>query len=270
MFDFFLSLSIYWQLFVFFVYGSIFGSFANVLIYRLQQEKSISLFKQSFCPHCLSPIPFYWNVPIFSWFFLKARCFKCSAKISFRYPLVEFLMSVVFCLLFLLIGWKWFLLEAMIFCFALIVASFIDVDKMILPDRLTLSGIVIGLLGAFLNPERSFMDSLLGVLFGGGILLFISYFYYLVRNKEGMGGGDVKMLAWIGGVLGWKSLFFVLFSSCVLGSVFGAGMIMLQSNKKIFQTEFPFGPYLALSAFVFICLRAWNMDFLNAFFLIKT
>ena len=270
MFDFFLSLNIYWQVLVFFFYGAVFGSFANVLIYRLQQEKPISLFKASFCPHCSSPIPFYWNVPIISWFLLKGSCFKCSGKISFRYPLVEFLMAVMFPLLFFMIGWKWFLIEALIFGFALLVASFIDWDKMILPDSLTLSGIGIGLLGAFLNPERSFMDAVLGVLFGGGILILIAYFYYLIRKKEGMGGGDVKMLAWIGAVLGWKSLFFVLFCSCVLGSVLGAGMIMLQSNKKVLQTEFPFGPYLALSAFVFICLRAWNVEFLNLFFLIET
>ena len=266
MFDFFLSLDAHWQAVIFFIYGSIFGSFANVLIYRL--DKPYSLFKKSFCPHCLSPIAFYLNIPIFSWFFLRGRCVKCSGKIPFRYPLVEFLMSVVFCLLFLAIGWKWFLLEALIFCFALIVASFIDFDQMILPDSLTLSGIAIGLVGAFLNPERAFIHAWAGALLGGGLLIFIAYFYYLIRKREGMGGGDIKLLAWIGAVLGWESIPFVLFSSCLLGSFFGA-WIMLQSNKKVLQTEFPFGPYLALSAFIFICLREWNLDFLNSFFFIS-
>lgn len=239
---------------LFFIYGSFFGSFANVVIYRTQQEKPISLFKKSFCPHCRSPIAFYLNIPILSWFFLRGSCTNCSQKISWRYPLVEFLMSVLFCTLFLAMGWKWFLLESLIFGFALLTASIIDIDKMILPDFFTLSGVIFGLLGGFFNPERSFIDSLIGCFAGGGILLFIAFVYYFLRRKEGMGGGDIKMMAWIGAVLGWESLFFVLLVSCFLGTFFGL-TIILQSNKKSFQMVFPFGPALALSALIYIFLK---------------
>ncbi|MBC6415302.1 MAG: prepilin peptidase [Bdellovibrionales bacterium] len=248
----------------FFILGSFFGSFANVLIYRMQSEKTTNLFKRSYCPHCFYNIPFYLNIPLFSWFFLKGRCRNCSKKISFRYPLVELLTSCLFCSLYLAIGWKWFLLEALIFAFFLVVCSFIDLDQMILPDSLTLSGILLGLLGAWLNPERFFIDSFLGFVIGGGILLLISYLYYLIRKKEGMGGGDIKMMAWIGAVLGWQSLFFVLISSCFIGSFLGT-LIMLQSNKKFFDKAFPFGPYLAFSAIVYIFLER-KFDFVLDFF----
>ena len=249
---------------VFFIYGSFFGSFANVLIFRLQKEPPISLFKRSYCPYCSYSIPFYLNIPILSWFFLKGSCANCSHSFSFRYPFVEILMSCLFAGLFLTIGWKWFLLEALIFSVALVSASFIDWDQMIIPDSLSLSGICIGLLGAFLNPERPFSSALIGVLAGGGGLLLIAYLYYILRKKEGMGGGDIKMMGWIGAVLGWESLFFVLLSSCFFGSLFGA-IIMLHGNKKLLETAFPFGPYLAFSALLYLFLIESQPDFLNLF-----
>ena len=249
---------------VFFIYGSFFGSFANVLIFRLQQDPPISFFKKSYCPHCQRPIPFYLNIPILSWFILRGVCANCSKPFSFRYAFVELLMSCLFTGLFLAIGWKWFLLEALVFTVALVSASFIDWNQMIIPDSLSLSGIAIGLLGAFLNPERSFLDAFLGVVIGGGGLLLIAYSYFLLRKKEGMGGGDIKMMAWIGAVLGWQSLFFVLLSSCLLGTVFGL-TIMLQGNKKLMQTAFPFGPYLALSALIYVFLMEFHFSFLNFF-----
>ena len=249
---------------VFFIYGSFFGSFANVLIFRLKQEPPVSLLKKSYCPHCFYSIPVYLNIPILSWFILRGRCANCSKPFSFRYSMVEILMSFLFAGLFLAIGWKWFLFEALVFSVGLVSASFIDWDQMIIPDSLSLSGIGIGLLGAFLNPDRAFLSAFLGVLIGGGGLLLIAYSYYLLRKKEGMGGGDIKMMAWIGAVLGWQSLFFVLLSSCLIGTAFGLA-IMLQSNKKLMQTAFPFGPCLALSALIYIFLREFHSPFLSLF-----
>lgn len=249
----------------FFLQGSFFGSFANVLIYRMQKEEPLDLLKASHCPNCSYKIPFYLNIPILSWFLLRGHCKNCGEKFSFRYPLVEFLMATLFALLFLAIGWKWFLLEALIFGFMLLVASFIDWDQMILPDSFTLSGIALGLLGAALNPERLFMPSLYGVLLGGGFLLFVSFTYYLLRKQEGMGGGDIKMLAWIGALLTWESLPFVVLISCVMGSVLGLGL-MLQSNKKSLQTALPFGPFLAFSSLLYIFLEKWSVGFV-AFFM---
>jgi len=252
---------------LFFILGSFFGSFANVLIYRMQKEEKLDLFKRSYCPHCHYKIPFYLNIPLFSWFLLRASCANCSKKISYRYPLVEFFMSLAFSVLFLSIGWKWFLLESLIFTFCLFVASMIDLDQMILPDSLTLSGILLGLLGAFFNPERAFFDSFYGILMGGGSLFFVSFVYYLLRKQEGLGGGDIKMMAWIGAVLGWEALFFVLMSSCLAGTLIGL-LIMLQSNKNLLQTALPFGPYLALSAFFYIILSE-NFEFILSFFLLS-
>ncbi len=250
----FLQLPIWGQAVAFFIFGSIFGSFANVLIYRMQKDGPLNLFKRSYCPHCNYTIPSYLNLPIFSWFILGGRCQNCKKVFSFRYPLVEFLMALVFTLLFLYLGWKWFLLESLVFAFALIVVSFIDLDQMILPDSFTLSGIVIGLVGAALNPERFFLDSVIGFFFGGFVLLFIAYAYYFFRKQEGIGGGDIKLLAWIGTVLGWKSIPFVLIFSSFLGTVIGLFLILCD-KKFHFRTAIPFGPYLAIAALFYIFLR---------------
>jgi len=239
---------------IFVFFGSIFGSFANVLIYRMQHETRLNLFNQSYCPNCKYPIPFYLNIPILAWFLLRGRCQNCKVPFSFRYPFVEFLMTVLFVALFLCIGWKWFLLEALIFTFALVVASFIDKDQMILPDSLTLSGIVLGLLGAWLNPERMFLDSFLGCILGGLILLFVAYTYYWFRKQEGIGGGDIKLLAWIGAVLGWQSVVFVLMVASFLGTFVGFFLILCDKRFH-FKTAIPFGPYLAIAALFYIFLR---------------
>ncbi|MGI9548440.1 MAG: prepilin peptidase [Bdellovibrionales bacterium] len=262
MFDEFLNLPKGILVLFFFVIGSIFGSFANVLIYRLQLKEPFNLWNRSYCPSCKKLIPFYLNIPIFSWFFLRGRCQNCKASFSFRYPFVEFLTASLFALLFLSIGWNWFLLEALIFAFGLVVVSFIDLDQMILPDSFTLSGIVLGLVGGFLNPERYFLDSLLGCFLGGFLLLFIAYAYYLFRKQEGVGGGDIKLLAWIGAVLGWQSLSFVLIVSSFLGTIVGAILILCDKKFHI-QTALPFGPYLALGALFYIFLRDLENIYLN-------
>ena len=254
-----------WVLVIFFlIYGSFLGSFANVLIYRMQNKGPLSLFKKSHCPHCSYAIPFYLNIPILAWLILRGVCQNCKKRISFRYPLVECLMAVLFSLLFLAIGWKWFLLEALFFAFVLVVASFIDWDQMILPDSLMALGVTAGLLGAWLNPDRLFLEAILGAVFGGGFFLLIAYFYYWLRQKEGLGGGDIKMMIWIGAVLGWSALPFVILSSCLLGSFAGWG-IMLHGNKKILQTAFPFGPFLAAGSLLYIFLNEWAKSFMAVF-----
>ena len=258
---------------IFFIYGSICGSFANVLIYRMQKEESLNLLKPSYCPQCFYKIPFYLNIPLLSWFILKGDCKSCNKPISFRYPLVEFLMAVFFSCLFLAIGWKWFLLEALLFVFALVVASFIDWDQMILPFSLTGSGICLGLLGGWLNPERLFLEALFGALLGGGIFLSIYYLYYFIRRQEGMGGGDIHMITWIGAVLSWKSLFFVIFTSCALGSVMGLALIGYskitspKGDTKSLQTPLPFGPYLAISAVLYIFVNQYFPQYTTVFFI---
>lgn len=245
---------------LFFLFGAIWGSFANVVIYRLPRGESV-VTPRSRCPQCQSLIPWYLNIPLFSWILLRGRCAQCKAAIPWRYPLVELLMGFVFAAIFFRYGLSLLTLEYLIFAFGLITASFIDLDHMILPDRFTLSGIVIGLLGAWLNPERAFLDALLGVLLGGGFLLAIAYFYLVVRKIEGMGGGDIKLLAWIGAVCGVQSLLFVLVASSLLGLIFGI-FYLLRSNEGM-KTGIPFGPYLSAAALIFLLWEPlWWWQFL--------
>ncbi len=252
----------------FFFAGAFFGSFANVLIYRtlrqIQSGEPLKLWGRSRCPRCQKAIPAYLNVPIFSWFFLRGRGNCCKGRISLRYPLIELLMACLFAGLFLQIGWKWFLPEALALAFMLVTASAIDWDSMILPDVFTISGILIGLLGGILNPERAVWDSLFGILFGGGILWLVAVIYRLIRNQEGLGGGDVKLLAWIGAVLGWRAIPFIVIVSCFAGALAG-GILTLRGKGGGFQTKIPFGPYLAGGALLSIFLSGWGQAYLSFF-----
>lgn len=235
--------------FLFGTFGLLLGSFANVVIYRLPAEKSV-VWPGSACPFCQTPIRWFDNVPVLSWILLRGKCRQCQARISARYPFVELLTGVLFVLSYHYAGLSWTLAEYLIFSFSLVVCTFIDFDHMILPDEFTLSGIVIGLIGASLNPDRSFMEAFLGVLFGGGFLWGLAWLYFALTGKEGMGGGDIKLLAWIGAVIGWKAIPFVIMSSAIIGSV--VGLIAASRSKEGLATAIPFGPWLALGAVLYI------------------
>jgi leader peptidase (prepilin peptidase)/N-methyltransferase len=159
-------------------------------------------------------------------------------------------MAFTFLALYYKVGMSWLLLEYCIFAFALITACFIDIDHMILPDVFTLSGIVIGLAGALANPEREFLPALYGVLLGGGSLWAVAAIYAAFRKQEGMGGGDIKLLAWIGAVLGWTSVPFVIISSSLIGSL--AGVFVLMRKKQGLSQAIPFGTYLGMGALLYI------------------
>lgn len=251
-----------WAYGTLFLFGTIFGSFANVVILRLPKGENIA-FPASHCTSCGKNIKWYDNVPILSWFILRGKCRSCHAPFSFRYPLVELLMGLAFALSFYFIGWNWYLLEVIIFLFGLITVSFIDIDHFILPDVFTLSGIVIGLAGGLLNPERSFWDAVLGCFLGGGFLWAVAYFYFVFRKEEGMGGGDIKLLAWMGAVLGWKAVPFIIISASLVGTVGGA-FAAIQSKKGI-KTVIPFGPYLAFGAVLYLFggdqIAQWYIEF---------
>lgn len=236
--------------FYLFLMGLLLGSFANVIIYRWPQGKSV-VAPRSSCPKCHKKISWYDNVPVLSWLWLRGRCRSCREIISWRYPLVEILMATLFLAVYYHVGAQWILLEYLWLVFGLVTVSFIDFDHYLLPDRFTLSGIVVGLLGALINPEREFLDAFLGVLLGGGFLWAIAYFYYVFRKEEGMGGGDIKLLAWIGAVLGWKAIPFVILSSSIIGSIIGL-LWSLKKQDKGLKTVIPFGPYLALGALLHI------------------
>lgn len=248
--------------FFMFVFGAIFGSFSNVVILRLPKGESV-VSPPSRCGSCGKLVKWFDNIPIFSWFILRGKCRHCGTKFSLRYPLVEFLMGLSFVAAFYFIGWNWYLLEVLIFLFGLITVSFIDIDHFILPDVFTLSGIVIGLVGAAVNPTRSFWDALTGVLIGGGFLWAVAYFYFVFRKEEGMGGGDIKLLAWMGAVLGWKAIPFIILSASIIGTAGGA-ITALKSSKGM-KTVIPFGPYLALGAVIYLFggeeIAHWYLNF---------
>lgn len=233
----------------FFILGLLFGSFANVVIYRLPAGQSI-VRPRSHCQQCKNMVAWYDNIPLISYLLLRGRCRHCKVKFSWRYPLVEFLTGALFAGLYFQLGFSWFLLEVIIFSLCLVIVSFIDFDHMILPDVFTLSGIVIGLVGALVNPERAFLDAFAGVMIGGGFLWAVSAIYFQLRKQEGMGGGDIKLLAWIGAVLGWQSIPFVILCASFLGTI--VGVIVMSRTKGGMQTAIPFGPYLALGALIFL------------------
>lgn len=251
------------QIFLAFLFGACFGSFANVLIYRMPAEESIV--GRSRCKNCLATIPWYKNIPLFSYFILRGKCSECQASFSIRYPLVEFIMACLFAGLIFQYGVSWTSLEYLILIFGLVTASFIDYDHMILPDEFTLGGIVIGLIGAAINPERSFLDAFLGVLFGGGVLWLVAYLYFIFTGRDGLGGGDIKLLAWLGALLGWKSIPFIILSSSVVGSI--VGIILSRKNEEGLKTMIPFGPFLALGALLYLFgLKSIGLWYIDLFF----
>lgn len=245
-----------------FLFGLVFGSFANVIIHRLPQGESV-IFPASRCPHCSKKILFYHNVPILSWIFLRGKCSSCGTKISWRYPFVEILMASLFVLIYLKHGVSWSFLEHMILIFALVVLTFIDFDHMILPNEITLSGVVVGFVFSFFNPEREVLDAFLGIFLGGGFLWGTAFFYERLTKKEGLGGGDIKLLAMLGAFLGWQSVFFIILTSSVIGLLCGVPYLIYR-RSRISETPIPFGPYICISACIYIFfgkfISTWYVD----------
>lgn len=230
--------------------GMCIGSFMNVCIYRIPSPKSIMNPSRSICPSCNTPIRSYDNIPVLSYMWLKGRCRHCHAPISLRYPLVEVMGGFLALGIFLKFGLT---LEGLIyfaFTAALLVITFIDIDHRIIPDVITLPFIPIGLLSSLALPAMSFSDSVLGLLVGGGSLLLIAWSYHLITKKEGMGGGDIKLLAMIGTFVGWKGALFTIFAASFLG-LLASLPIMLITHKDL-KSAIPFGPFIAAGAISFV------------------
>lgn len=239
-----------------FVLGAIFGSFLNVVVYRWPRGESLT-WPGSYCRTCLTPVPWWANVPIFGWFIVRGRCAHCETPFSFRYPAVEFCTAICSVLLFWRMGMNWSFAETWLMTLMLIAGMGIDWDHMILPDELTIGGVALGLVGATLNPERSFLDALYGVLLGGGFLWAIAYFYIVWRGREGMGGGDIKLLAWVGAVLGYQAVPFVILVASLFGSVVGLGWAALSRSAagegtSAWLRPMPFGPFLGGATILYV------------------
>src|ERR1035437_2178132 len=202
---------IIYPLFAFF-FGMIVGSFLNVCICRMPKDESI-VSPPSHCPHCSYQIRWYDNIPLLSYLLLRGKCRGCGSHISLEYPLVELLNGILTLILFLRFGLTLDFAALFLLCSALVVITFIDIEHQIIPDEISLPGIVIGFVLSFFLKGHGWLDSLLGILLGGGILYLVAFGYHRLTGKEGMGGGDIKLLAMMGAFLGWKAVPFIIFSS---------------------------------------------------------
>ena len=247
-----------------FAMGAILGSFLNVLIYRLPRGESI-VRPPSACPECGRRITPRDNIPIVSYLILRGRCRHCKAVISSRYPVVELLAGLVPVLLL----WRYGLgREALVLCllsYVLIVVSFIDLDLRIIPDRVTLPGIAVGLILAPYLGLTTFGGSLLGAVVGGGALYLIAIAGTAAFGKESMGGGDIKLAAMLGAFLGWQAVLLLLFVAFLSGAV--AGVILLAVRGKDCEHAIPFGPFIAFGTLLAVvwgdALLAWYAAITN-------
>ncbi len=247
-----------------FIFGLCIGSFLNVCIYRLPISKSI-VKPRSMCSNCGSSIAAYDNIPLLSYLWLKGRCRHCQTKISMRYPMVEFLSGLIALGTYLNFGLNIEALIYYLFFTALVVVTFIDLDHRIIPDIITLPGIPICFLVSFALPTITYLDSLLGILAGGGSLFLVAWTYSMITKKEGMGGGDIKLLAMMGAIIGWKGVLFTIFVASLAGTLAGFAVI-LQSRKGL-KLAVPFGPFLSIGCITYIFfgspLISWYFNLLG-------
>jgi leader peptidase (prepilin peptidase)/N-methyltransferase len=237
------------------VLGLIVGSYLNVVIYRLPRGISTVL-PRSRCPGCGAAIRAFDNVPVVSYLLLGGRCRACGARISWRYPLIEGATAALFLASFLRFGFSFEAPAAALFCALMLVLAMIDVDHMILPDALTWPAVAVGLLlQPFLpwarlweGPWGALAGAALGALLGAGILLAVWLGWYLIRHEEGMGLGDVKMLAAIGAFLGWQGVLVSLFFAALSGAL--VGLALMAWGRLGAKAKLPFGAFLALGGLV--------------------
>lgn len=225
--------------------GALIGSFLNVCIYRLPLGKSI-VWPGSHCPSCGKAIEFYDNIPVLSYLWLIGRCRACRERISIRYPFVEAVNAAGYLAILWTFGPTWTtVLYALLFSALLVVAG-TDLTHKIIPNVVTLPGIVLGLLGAATVLPVGLLNALLGVAVGGGILWALAWASPYLFGKEGMGGGDIKLLAMIGAFLGWKPALLTIMIGSLTGSIIGISLIALRLMKR--DEYIPFGPFLVLGA----------------------
>lgn len=245
-----------WYLYFFSgLFGAVFGSFSSVCVSRIPEGKSI-VRPGSHCPKCDHVLSWYENIPILSFIALGAKCKKCGAKISVRYLVLELLCAG----LAMLTWWAYpspleFFVYYCLLVVPLVIVTFIDLEHMIIPDGISITGIFVGfgahmLLRSHQGYVSSAIDSGLGIIAGGGSLFLIAFLYEKIKKMEGLGGGDIKLMAALGAFYGWKAVIFIMFLSSVIGSIVGVGMmIALKKNSKY---AIPFGPFIAAAGIVYL------------------
>jgi len=266
------------MVFFIFVLGAILGSFLNVCIHRMPQGESI-VWPRSYCPHCKKRIPGYDNIPFLSYIFLKGRCRFCKERISLRYPLVELLTALGFVVFYQHYGLTYEFFFFILFLSSLIIATFVDVAHRIIPDEVSLGGIITGFI---LSSVRGFkfyplnfdfkpmLNSFLGIIIGGGIIFLTGFLFDLIYFKllkrppiqgetESMGGGDVKFLAMIGAFLGWQRALLTFFLAPFFAAIFGIINLIVKKDHTL-----AYGPFLSLGALISIF---WFDKVLNLIFI---
>ena len=228
-----------------FIFGSMIGSFLNVLIYRIPRGLGV-VWERSSCPHCNMKIPFYLNIPLLGFIFLRGKCRNCKESIHWRYPFVEFLLGCYFIFTFPAVFSpmsivQWSLIVAI---FSILVCHFfIDIDYHILPDRLNLGLLLVSSLYAFLF--LNWKDAIIGGVIGFIFPFLISYIFYKLKGIEGLGGGDIKLWGVLGLILGGSGIIQNIFLSSLLGSVIGGSILLIKKENKNYALAF--GPYIILS-----------------------
>ena len=235
------------------VFGLVIGSFLNVCICRLPASQSI-VSPRSRCPQCGHLIRAHDNIPVLSYVFLRGRCRDCGTRISARYPLVEILSGAFAAMTIARFGFGWTALILYSLVAAFLVITFIDIDHRIIPDVITLPGIPIGLAASFGPGIISPLESLMGILSGGGSLFLVAWIYQAIAKREGMGGGDIKFLAMIGAFIGWKGVLFTIFVASLTGTL--AGMALILRRREGMKLAVPFGPFLAVGAIAYLFIGA--------------
>jgi len=238
------------------ILGSLWGSFANVCVYRLPLKRGV-VKGRSFCPKCKKKILWYENIPILSYFLLGGKCSKCKKKISTQYLIVEAISIISFLIIYYLFGISLTTILLIILFLSFLIIFFIDLKHYIIPDVLTFPMMALGFFKSF-DPNLSpifpnYINSLLGGIIGYGIIWLLIIFYKKIRNKEGMGLGDAKLLAVIGFWFGWISIPFVIFLSSVIALIIVIPDLLKKSKKL--TSQIPFGPYIIIATIIFIVFK---------------
>tara|TARA_B100000073_G_C23734309_1_gene571723 strand:+ start:824 stop:1585 length:762 start_codon:yes stop_codon:yes gene_type:complete len=235
------------------ILGALWGSFANVCIFRLPKSKGV-VSGRSYCPKCKKQILWYDNIPIISYLVLNGKCRKCKKQITSQYVLVEILSLLSFLFIYFLYGISLTTLLLIILALSFIIIFFIDLKHFIIPNSLTFPLMILGFIKSFdpyLNPLfPNYINSLIGGLFGYGVIWSIIFFYKQIRKKEGMGLGDAKLFAVIGFWFGWLSIPFIIFFSSIIALASVVPDLMKKTKKM--NTQIPFGPYIIIGTLVYL------------------
>ena len=239
----------YWMDLLIFVLGLCWGSFLALMAYRIPRKISIVV-PRSFCDFCNEKIDAINNIPIISYLLLKGKCKHCGAKIPVRYPVIEIITAILFVFAYERLFYDYYsLIRAFLLVTALLPSIFIDLDERIIPDRLSIGLIVCGFALSLFDPMMAWHESAAGIVVGGGLLFIVAEGYYRLTGREGLGGGDIKLLAGIGALLGWYPALMVIFYSSILGSIYGILMMIIFKKGRL--TEIPFGPFIGASAILY-------------------